>query len=88
MVSVLLSWIIIFVSSLIFGYGAVKLLYGNCHETLQKLDVYLVFGLMLLNVYAEIFSLFYKVGGLACFILFVLGIITLLSLKLWGGGKI
>lgn len=87
MLSVLLSWIIIFVASLIFGYGAVKLLYGRCHESLQKLDVYLVVGLMFLNVYAEIFSLFYKVGGLACLILFVLGIMTLLSLRLWGGEK-
>ena len=43
---------------------------------------------MLLNVYAEIFSLFYKVGGMACLILFILGILTLLGVRPWGGAKI
>lgn len=77
MISVLFSWIVIFTVSLLLGYGGVKLIYGNNREWTGELDVYLVFGLMLINVYAEFFSLFYKVGILACFILFVLGIMTI-----------
>lgn len=83
MISVLLSWIIISAASLIFGYGAVRPLYGKSHDSLQTADIYLVFGLMLINVYAEIFSLFYKVGILACFILFVLGIAVLFGNRTW-----
>ena len=86
MTSVLISWTIIFASSLIFGYGAVRFLYRNNRETLWKLDVYLIFGLMLINIYAEMFSLFYKVGILACFVLAVFGVCMLIGIKMSGGG--
>lgn len=78
MLSVLISWIIIFAASFIFGYGAIRLLYKSCSETLWKPDIYLVFGLMLINVYAQVFSLFYKVGAVTCGVLFAIGIICVI----------
>lgn len=75
MLSVLASWLIIFAVSLIFGYFTIHVLYGRGAETLWKPDVYLVCGLMVINVYAQVFSLFYKVGAMACCLLFFLGVI-------------
>lgn len=90
MLSVLASWMIIFAASWIFGHFTVKLLYGNSKELLCKPDVYLVCGLMVMNVYAQAFSLFYKVGAKACLLLFILGMIgfgwLVFSAKLNGRG--
>lgn len=74
MASVLFSWGVIFAASWIFGYGIVNVVYGRQRDLLGTLDIYLMFGLMFLGVYAEFFSLFYKVGIMACFILTVLGV--------------
>lgn len=77
MLSVLASWIIIFAASMIFGCFTVRVLYGHSRDTLRKPDICLVCGLMVVNVYAQVFSLFYKVGAVACCLLFFLGIICL-----------
>lgn len=75
MISVLISWITIFAASWIVGYFTVKVLYRDSREFLWKPDVYLVCGLMVINVYAQVFSLFYKVGAKACLLLFILGMV-------------
>lgn len=80
MLSVLISWLIIFAASMIFGCFTIHVLYGRGTETLRKPDVCLACGLMVINVYAQIFSLFYKVGAMACCLLFFLGIICLACL--------
>lgn len=80
MLSVLVSWIIIFAASMIFGCFTVRVLYGHSRGTLWKPDIYLVCGLMVINVYAQIFSLFYKVGAMACCLLFFFGMICLVCL--------
>lgn len=78
MLSVLVSWIIIFGISIILGYGFIYFIYKSSRSWLEQIDIYTVSGLMILNVYAEIFSLLYKVGAKACLGLAVLGIALLL----------
>lgn len=75
MLTVLLSWIIIFIITLILGYGIVELLYKKSRQYVSSIDVYLVMGIVMVNVYAEMFSIFYKVRALACMFLFVLGVV-------------
>lgn len=78
MLSVLVSWITIFGISIILGYGFIYFIYKSSRSWLEQIDIYTVSGLMILNVYAEIFSLLYKVGAKACLGLAVLGIALLL----------
>ena len=77
MISVVLSWIIILLPTYIIGYGVVHALNRNGQSETSSTDLYIAIGLCFLTVYAQVFSLFYKVGILACL---VLGIITLLFL--------
>ena len=78
MFSIFLSWIVIGMASLILGYTFICTFYRNKSEALLRLDVFILCGLMLINVYSEVFSLFYKVGGRACLVLAGIGIICLL----------
>lgn len=74
MIEVLMSWMIILAAALLFGYCTMRICYKGTDNGWFSLDVFILSGLMVLNLYAEFFSLFYKVGALACFILFILGI--------------
>lgn len=74
MLEVLFSWGIILGASILFGYTLICTFYSE-EKTLHGLDVYIVAGLLVMNVYAEVFSLFYKVGAMACTILFGFGVI-------------
>ena len=65
MLMVLFSWVIIGGASLLFGKAVVDAVYGNRREDMGRPDVYIVTGLIVLNVYAQLFSLFYKVAGIA-----------------------
>lgn len=82
MLSVFLSWIVIAVASLIFGYTFIGFFYNSKSEALLEFDIFIVCGLMLINVYSEIFSLFYKVGAKACLLLFVIGMLLLLLYRI------
>lgn len=75
MLMVLLSWIIIGGAALLFGKAAVDIVYRTRREHMGCPDVYVMAGLIFLNVYAQFFSLFYKVAGIACTILGVAGIL-------------
>lgn len=77
MISVLFSWFVAFCTSLCFGYVVVNVGYQSRGKILQSMDIYLVCGLMLINVYAEYFSIFYKVGMKAWLLLAVLGFVLL-----------
>lgn len=68
MIEILLSWIVILISSFLFGYIVIKAVSGG-KEALLSFDMFIMCGLMMLNVYAEFFSIFYKVGIMACFVL-------------------
>lgn len=84
MLEVLFSWGIILGAAMLFGYTLISTFYKT-ESPLHGLDVYIVAGLLIMNVYAEIFSLFYKVGAMACTILFgagvICGLIILLELR-------
>ena len=74
MLSVLTSWIIIFSASFIFGYIFITGCYKKSKKTLGTMDIYLISGLMLVNVYAEFFSIWDNVAGKACLLLAILGV--------------
>lgn len=86
MLSVLASWGIIFVITLILGYGIVEWGYRDSQFT-SKMDIYLVVGLAAVTVYAQIFSLFYKVSGLSCVVLFFIGCILIILYHVTSHGK-
>lgn len=73
MLTVLLSWVPVFVASYLFGYIIIHAFYSKKNEILQSIDVYIVCGLIFINVYAQIFSLFHRVSLMACVVLFILG---------------
>lgn len=83
MLTVLFSWTIIFIITLILGYGIVELIYKKSRQHVSSIDVYLVIGIAIVNVYAEIFSIFYKVGALACGILFIVGTVLAAIYYVW-----
>lgn len=87
MISVVLSWIVILIAAYTFGSIMVKTVYRKYEETLWHLDVYLVCGLMILNIYAEYFSIIYKVGILSCFVLSLMGLALLVCYRIWNRGK-
>lgn len=77
MLMVLFSWLIIGAAAYIFGRTIVDRIYRRDLQTMGKPDVYIVTGIVFLNAYAEFFSLFYKVAGIACTLLGVTGIVIL-----------
>lgn len=74
MLMVLFSWVIIGGAALLFGKAVTDAVYGNRRKGMGCPDVYIVTGFIILNVYAQLFSLFYKVAGIADTILGVAGI--------------
>ncbi|MGN0277902.1 MAG: LIC_10190 family membrane protein [Lachnospiraceae bacterium] len=75
---VLFSWLVIGAAAYIFGRTIVDRIYRRDLQTMGKPDVYIMTGIVFLNVYAEFFSLFYKVAGIACTLLGVAGIVIIL----------
>ncbi len=73
MLMVLFSWLVIGGAALIFGKAIVDRIYPQDLQTMGKTDIYLVAGIVFLGVYAQFFSLFYKVAGIACTILGIAG---------------
>lgn len=74
MLMVLFSWLVMGGAAYIFGKAIIDRIYQRDIQTMGKLDIYIVAGIIFLNVYAQFFSLFYKVAGIACVILGVIGI--------------
>ena len=62
-------------ASMIFGKFIVDRIYSDDLNTMGKVDIYFVVGIVFLNVYAQIFSIFHKVAGVACIILFMAGVV-------------
>lgn len=78
MLTVLFSWVIISGAALLFGKAVTDSVYGNRREVMGRPDIYVVTGLIFLNGYAQLFSLFYKVAGIACTILGTAGMAVFL----------
>lgn len=68
MIEVTASWVIIFLAAVV--YGTFILDVGNYRETaIYRWDSIIVTGLVFLTWYAQVFSIFYKVGVMSQFIL-------------------
>lgn len=65
MVSVILNWIYILITTFPVGYGVLRFLTRHFHYQVKHADVYLMCGLVCVTVYAQVFSLFAGVGLLA-----------------------
>lgn len=89
MLMVLFSWLVIGGAAFIFGKAIVDSIYRQDLRTMGKLDIYIVTGIVFLNVYAQFFSLFYKVAGIACAILGIagIGIVLLCGVRYVSGRK-
>lgn len=90
MVYTLLSWLIIGGSAFVWGFSILFLLSRVNHYCTETLDMMIMIGLCALTVYAQIFSLFYKVEKIALAGVFVVDIILLIcfykELFSWFGG--
>ncbi len=75
MLTVLFSWGIICGAALLFGKAVTDSVYRGRLDSMGRPDIYIMTGIIILNVYAQLFSLFYKVAGIACTILGIIGII-------------
>lgn len=65
MLSVGLNWIYVILTTFCIGYGIAYLVEKKLHYRIRGMDSVLMAGLVAVTVYAEIFSLFYKVGAVA-----------------------
>ncbi len=74
MLEVLLSWLVIGAAAYIFGRAVMAVLYRGEPALSAASDEVMMAGMVFLNVYAQLFSLFYKVAGIACTVLGVTGI--------------
>lgn len=81
MIEILISWFWIGISAFLWGFVFMKVLNKISGYERKTLDSIIMLGLCFLTVYAEIFSLFYKVGGVASGVLLAVNIVIFFSLK-------
>ena len=78
MIIVLLNWFYIFFITQLLGFGFCKCLNKFLKRDIPcQLSQNIICGIVIATVYAQFFSLFYKVGLLANLILLILCLITL-----------
>lgn len=84
-----LSWIWIGIAAFLCGFAVLKCVFPRKSAKERGLDLYLMAGLCVLTVYAQFFSLFYKVGEASTGILMMVCLVIALFLrkKLWDYGK-
>ena len=81
MALVFLSWCWIAVSAFLWGFAGLHLLNRCSGYQKKSVDLMIMLGLCFLTVYAQLFSLFYKVGALATALLLVADILIFLLLR-------
>lgn len=62
MLSVILIWCYMLITTFLVGYGVLHVLAGRMSYRIRHMDSYLLCGLVCVTVYAQFFSLLYKVG--------------------------
>ncbi len=77
MITIILEWIYLFAAAYCLGYGFARLVKKLFQYTMKRMDALLVTGLILLTVYAQTFSIFYKVGVAANVILVVVMVLLI-----------
>ena len=65
MISVILIWIYILITTFIIGYGVLRLMTRHFPYQVKNWDAYVLCGIVCVTVYAQFFSLFAGVGLLA-----------------------
>lgn len=75
MLGVLLCWGIILLLAITLGEAIYLKFFPGTYSQSSRVDIYLVVGLMLLNVYAQIYSLFSGVGKNAFLLISVITIL-------------
>ena len=71
MFKVLVNWLYIALTTACLGTGIAALAENKLHYRFKNADSILAMGLVLATVYAQIWSLFYKVGILANIVLLI-----------------
>ena len=79
MLTVLFNWLYIFITTLSLGYAFSKCIEKKLHYRIKRLYNLAAVGLVIATVYAQVFSIFYKVGLVANLLLIIscIGIIVL-----------
>lgn len=79
MLTVLFNWLYIFITTLSLGYAFSKCIEKKLHYRIKRLYNLAAVGLVIAMVYAQVFSIFYKVGLVANLLLIIscIGIIVL-----------
>lgn len=75
MIVTLLSWIVILFLAVSLGKIFLYLMASDIPEKSLPIDLAVVTGLMCLNVYAQVFSIFSKVGKDAFYLILVIGVV-------------
>lgn len=83
MLSIGLNWLYIILTTFCTGCGIACLVEKKLHYRIRGMDSILMAGLAAVTVYAELFSLFYKVGFVANGILLAVSAVTVLLLHGW-----
>lgn len=89
MLTVLFNWIYIFFSTACLGYAFSNFVEKKLHYKIKQLNQLVAIGLVIATVYAQLFSIFYKVGLAANLILLLLclGIVAVCRNQLWADIK-
>ena len=77
MLTVLINWLYIAFTTMCLGIGVAAFTRNRLHYQISKADSILAMGLIAVTVYAQIWSLFYKVGILANLVLLLICAISL-----------
>ena len=75
MISVLCNWLYILITTTCLGYGFSKIVAKILNYKIKKCESLIAVGLVIATVYAQFFSLFYKVGMIANIVLVTVCII-------------
>lgn len=81
MLAVLLNWIFIAATAFCIGFGITRLVDSTLHYQMKSTDSMIAMGLVVATVYAQVWSLFYKVGLLADIVLLVISVILILVFR-------
>ena len=76
MVSIILCWIIVSIFAFLFGFGVLTIIGRKMNYRIRHISSYIAAGLVVMSVYAEIFSLFYKVGAVAFLLMIPVAVFT------------
>lgn len=74
MLIVLFNWLYIFITTLSLGYAFSKCIEKKLHYKINRLHHLVAIGLVIATVYAQVFSIIYKVGLVANLLLLVISI--------------